>query len=113
MKELKAEKAKLGRLYDFDDGDDEDDVLRDKIRATKDRIKELERQLSDEQQKASISKKVEKSKALILSLQDQWPQMTPQDRQIACRELIEKIVIYKDQTIDIRLKLRKYLVNQN
>lgn len=113
MRELKAEKAKLSKLYDFEDEDDEDDVLLDKIRAVKARIKELERQLSDEQKKSSISKKVAKSKKLISTLKDQWPNMTAQERQNACQELIEKIVIYKDCTIDIQLKLRSYLVNHN
>ena len=113
MKELKAEKTKLGRLYDFDDEDEDDEVLRDKIRTTKAKIKELERQLSDEQQKASISKRVGKAKKLILNLQDQWPTMTQQERQNACQDLIEKIVIYKDCSLDIQLKLRKYLVNHN
>lgn len=113
MRELKAEKAKLSKLYDFEDEDDEDDVLLDKIRTVKARIKELERQLSDEQKKSSISKKVAKSKKLISTLKDQWPNMTAQERQNACQELIEKIVIYKDCTIDIQLKLRSYLVNHN
>lgn len=113
MRELKAEKTKLGRLYDFDDEEDEDDVLRDKIRATKVRIKELEQQLSDEQKKSSISKKIARSKKLIRNLKEQWPNLTPQERQNVCQELIERIVIHKDCTIDIQLKLRSYLVNHN
>jgi site-specific DNA recombinase len=112
MRELKAEKMKLGRLYDFDD-EDEDDVLKDKILVTKARIKELERQLHDEQQKATITKKVEKAKNIIRNLKAQWPNMTAQERQNVCQELIEKIVIYKDCTIDVRLKLRSYLVQRS
>ena len=112
MWELKAEKMKLGRLYDFDD-EDEDDVLKDKILVTKARIKELERQLHDEQQKATITKKVEKAKNIIRNLKAQWPNMTAQERQNVCQELIEKIVIYKDCTIDVRLKLRSYLVQRS
>lgn len=113
MRELKAEKNKLSRLYDFDDEDDEDDVLRDKIRASKARIKELERQLTDEQKKSTIAKKVAKSKNLIRNLQEQWPNMTAAERQNVCQELIERIVIYKDCSIDVQLKLRNYLVNNN
>jgi hypothetical protein len=112
MRELKAEKMKLGRLYDFDD-EDEDDVLKDKILVTKARIKELERQLHDEQQKATITKKVEQAKNIIRNLKAQWPNMTAQERQNVCQELIEKIVIYKDCTIDVRLKLRSYLVQRS
>ena len=112
MRELKAEKMKLGRLYDFDD-EDEDDVLKDKILATKARIKELERQLRDEQQKATITKKVEKAKNIIRNLKEQWPNMTAQERQNVCQELIEKIVVYKDCSIDVRLKLRSYLVQHS
>lgn len=113
LRELKAEKNKLSRLYDFDDEEDEDDVLRDKIRAVKARIKELERQLTDEQKRASIQKKIEKSKNIMRDLEQQWPHMTPAEQQNVCQELIDKIVIYKDCTIDVQLKLRNYLVNHD
>lgn len=113
LRELKAEKAKLSRLYDFDDDDDDDEVLRDKIRAAKARIKELEQQVTDEQKKSTIAKKVAKTKTLIRNLKGQWPTMTQQERQSVCQDLIERIVIYKDCTIDVQLKLRNYLVKRN
>lgn len=113
MRELKAEKSRLGRLYDFEDPDEDDEVLRERILDSKAKIKELQRQLAEEQKNASISKKVAKAKNLIRNLKEQWPTLTPQERQNICQELIEKIVIYKDCSIDIQLKLRSYLVNHN
>jgi site-specific DNA recombinase len=109
-KELKTAKQKLSRLYDFEDG--EDDVLADKIYALKERIKQLQIQLNDEEAKKRISRKIEKAKSIFRSLESTWPHMTDKERQSVCQELIDRVVIHKDGVIDVHLKLRSYLVNK-
>lgn len=109
-KELKTAKQKLSRLYDFEDG--EDDVLADKIYALKERIKQLQIQLNDEEAKKRISRKIEKAKSIFRSLESTWPHMTDKERQSVCQELIDRVVIHKDGVIDVHLKLRSYLINK-
>ena len=109
-KELKTAKQKLSRLYDFEDG--EDDVLADKIYALKERIKQLQIQLNDEEAKKRISRKIEKAKSIFRSLESTGPHMTATERQSVCQELIDRVVIHKDGVIDVHLKLRSYLINK-
>lgn len=110
-KELKSVNAKLSRLYDLDD-DDEDDVLMQKIQDLRSRKRELERQINDESARMVLEKKVERTRNILRTLEGQWPNMTNQERQSICQELIEKIVIYKDCSLDIRIKLGKYFENK-
>ena len=107
-KELATEKKRLSRLYDFED-DDDDDVLREKIAECKKRILHIESQIYDEQTRATIDKKIRKARTLLRTLQSTWPHMSDVERQDICQELIDRIVIYKDGTIDVHLKLKNYL----
>ena len=109
-RELKEAKRKLSRLYDLDDDDDE--VLVEKIQALRTRIKQLQHQLTSEEEKKKISRKVEKAKSLFRSLESTWCHMTDKEKQSVCQELIDRIIIHKDGVIDVHLKLRSYLINK-
>lgn len=111
--QLKKEMQKLSKLYDFDDDNDEpDDVLKDKILNTRRRINDLKAQIDSENEQANIKRKVAKAKDILRSLEGTWDHMTPKERQAVCQELIDRIIIYKDGTVDVHLKLRSYLINK-
>lgn len=109
-KELKDMKRKLSRLYELDDGDD--DVLLEKIQTFRNRIKQLENQITSEEEKKKISRKIEKAKSLFRSLESTWPHMTDKEKQSVCQELIDRIVIHKGGFVDVHLKLRSYLIEK-
>ena len=108
QKELAAEKRRLSHLYDFDD-DENDEVLREKVAEFRKRILSIEAQIREEEENASIQKRVDKAKTILRTLQSTWPHMTDLERQIICQELIDRVEIYKDGTIDVHLKLKSYL----
>ena len=109
-RDLKEAKRKLSRLYDLEDDDDE--VLLEKIQSLRSRIKNLQHQITSEEEKKRITRKVEKAKTIFRTLESTWPHMTDKEKQSVCQELIDRIVIHKDGVIDVHLKLRSYLVNQ-
>ncbi len=114
QKELAAERKRLSRLYDFEDEDEPDDVLREKIAECKKRMQHIEAQIREEQTQATMEKKLRRARKLLRTLQSTWPHMTDQEKQTVCQELIDRVVIYKDGTIDVHLKLKNYLVsNEN
>ena len=110
-KELKAVKSKLSKLLDLED-DFDDDILREKIQTLSSRKRELERQLSDEQTRQSIQKRVDHVKDTLRTLKETWPSMTPLMRQSTCRDLIEKVIIDKEKGISINLKLHSFLMKK-
>ena len=105
-------KRKLSRLLDFED-DLEDDVLTEKIQTCRKKIRDLEAQLRSESEQKNIARKVEKAKRILTGLGDTWEYMTPKERQSVCRELIERVVIYKTGEVEVFLKLKDYLTRQN
>lgn len=111
LKELTAERKKLSRLYDFED-DDSDDVLKEKIQDCKRRIDNIKRQISDEEEKRTIGKKVDRAKTILRTLESTWPEMSAREKQTVCQELIDRVIIYKDGTIDVHLQLKNFLYNQ-
>ena len=112
QKELAAERRRLSRLYDFEDEDEPDDVLREKISAVRRRIMRIEAQIREEQDRATIEKKLHKARDILRTLQSAWPQMSEQERQTVCQELIDRVVLHRDGVIDVHLKLRSYLLQQ-
>lgn len=110
--QLVAQKRKLSRLFDFED-DDDDEVLRDKILECKRTIRELETQLRNEDEHQQLTSKINKARTLIGSLKTAWETMTAAEKQAVCRELIEKIVVYKDGNIKIYLKLQHYVLKHS
>lgn len=105
-------KRRLSRLLDFED-DLEDDVLTEKIRTCRKKIRDLEAQLRSEGERKTIARKVEKAKLILSGLSDSWEYMTPKERQTVCRELIERVVIHKNGEVEVFLKLKDYLTRQN
>ncbi len=61
QKELANAKRQLSRLYDFEDEDESDDVLRKKILDVKKRIASLSAQIQSKEEKAIITKSVNKA----------------------------------------------------
>lgn len=112
QKELAAERKHLSRLYDFEDENEPDDVLREKISTVKKRIMHIEAQIREEQDKSTIEKKLGKARDILRTLQSTWPQMSDRERQRVCQELIDRVVIYKNGVIDVHLKLKSYLISQ-
>ena len=110
-KELKGIKSKLSKLLDLED-DFDDDILREKIQTLSSRKRELERQLSDEQTRQSLQKRVDHVKDTLRTLKETWPSMTPLMRQSTCRDLIEKVIIDKEKGISIKLKLHSFLMKK-
>lgn len=111
QKELSTERRRLSRLYDFEDEDETDDVLREKILDVKKRMLHIEAQIREEEEKSSIDKKIRKARGVLRTLQSTWPHMSELERQTVCRELIDRVVIYKDGVIDVHLKLKSYLIH--
>ncbi len=112
--ELKKEMRKLSKLYDFEDDaeDGEDDVLKDKILNTRKRITELKAQIESEREQEKIKRKVKRAKEIFRSLESTWEHMTQKEKQAVCQELIHKVIVYKDCTVDVHLKLKSYLINK-
>lgn len=106
--QLSAARQKLSRLYEFDD-DDSDDVLKEKIDNYRKRIRDLEAQITSENEQMRIQRRIGKAKSLLKNLKDTWPEMSQKERQTVCRELIDKVVVYKNNTIDVKLKLNSFL----
>ena len=106
--ELHKEKRKLNRLYEFDE-DDDDDVLREKIASSRQKIKRLEEQIIKEQTNSALWHRIEKAQKIVSTLQDGWNYMSDKEKKDVCQELIENIVIYKDNRIDVNLRLKNYI----
>ena len=113
QKELAAARRRLSRLYDFEDEDEADEVLSEKVFETKQRIRHIEVQIREEERYSTIEKRKLKAEGILRSLQSTWPEMNDVQRQSVCQQLIDRIVIFKDGSIDVKLQLRKYLNNAN
>lgn len=108
--QLTAQKRKLSKLFDFDDGED-DDVLTEKILECKRKIRELESQLRNEEEQKELVKKIDKARQMLNTIQSSWDDLSQSERQTILQDLIDKIVVYKDGTINVYLKLQTYLIN--
>ncbi|MGN1418049.1 MAG: recombinase family protein [Acutalibacteraceae bacterium] len=113
-KNIKEEKQGLKRLYNLyakniAENKKNDDVLLNTIDETKARIENYQTALHEEEEKELYSKKVMQVKDKLRSLAGSWDYMSQQERQTVCRELIEKVVIHKGGTVDVHLRLEKYL----
>lgn len=109
--QLQKEKSRLSKLYDLVD-DDIDTVLHEKINTSKKKINDLQSMIESETQQNKIRKKIENAKKIVRTLKDTWPYMTAKEKQSVARELIERVVIYKNGTVDVHLKLKSYLAKK-
>ncbi|MBE6997392.1 MAG: recombinase family protein [Ruminococcaceae bacterium] len=112
QKELAAERKGLSRLYDWvKDGEEPDDILDEKIQNTKKKIRHIQAQIREEEDKATINMKLQKTRQILRTLESTWPYMTEAERQTVCQELIDRITIFKNGTIKVDLKLKSFLIN--
>lgn len=112
MKQIANAKRKLNRLYDFED-DEEDAVLEEKIQTLRHQIRDLENQLENEEEKNKISRRLGKAASILKNLDKSWPLMTEKERQSVCRELMDRVEVFKDGRISVHLKLRSYIAKKN
>ncbi len=112
QKELAAARKHLSRLYDFEDEDEPDDVLKEKIFDVKKRISHIEAQIRLELEGRKITRKSQKIAELLRTLQATWPSMSAEKKQQICQELIERVVLYKDGTVNIHLKHHSLLIEE-
>lgn len=88
-------------------------VYEEREQELNDKIMRLDKQIEREREEQVVSKKIENAKAILRDLKDSYPKMTPMERQATCKELIDKIIIKKDYTLDVHLKLKNYLINNS
>jgi len=102
-KQLEIEKRKLSKLYDFDDGSD-DDILTEKILNCRKKITDLQQQIMSVQENEIIINQTNKINDITKNLQSTWNLMTDKEKQSICRELIDRVVINKTGVIDVYFK---------
>ena len=117
--ELKAIRRNLSCWYDelakLENKGEDDDILRDKIDAARDRKRQLELWLKDADAQRRLEKKIDKAKSLLRNLKSTWQHFSPEEKQAVLRELIKTIKIYtegEDTIVDVDLKLNSYLVRK-
>ena len=106
--EIRKEKRRLERLYDFDD-DGYDEILRDKILKSRKRIETLEEQLKSSVAQSRLRRRINNACEILRTLKDTWQTMDDKERHNVCEELIDRIVVNKDGTVDVHLKIEKFL----
>lgn len=109
---LNEEEKNLIKYYKLSTDADEEDAIFDLISKTRLKIKQLKSQIESEKEQQKIKQKVKRAKVILGSLKDTWEKMTQKEKQAVCQELIEKVVVYKDATIDVHLRLRSYLIEK-
>lgn len=78
-----------------------------------DKIMRLDKQILNEQENQVLSQRIDRAKSILRNLKSAYPNMTPKERQMTCKELIEKIVIKRNGILDIHLRLKNYLINND
>ena len=85
-----------------------------KDRAQLDKINEdlfnLEAQIKEEESKQLVTKQVKKAEDILANLESTWKYMSAGQKRNVCRELIERATIYKDNRIELRLKLEQFII---
>ncbi len=112
QKELASAKRHLSRLYDFEDENEPDDVLREKVLDVKKKISYIEAQIRQEQERSTLEKRTQKMSNILRTLQSTWPHMSDVEKQTICQELLDRVVLFKDGTVDIHLKTPSYFVQE-
>ena len=77
------------------------------------KIMRLEKQILREQKEKAITQKVDKARETFRTLQSAYPDMTPSEKQRTIKELVEKVIIKKNGTLDVNIRLEKYLINND
>ena len=110
--QLANEKRKLSKLYDFDDCGEDDEILKEKILNCRKKIKDIQNQIEIENEQTKIKRKIDKAEKVLRTLKSSWEYMSQKEKQSVCKELIDKIIVYKNGTIDVFLRLESYVTNQ-
>ena len=74
-----------------------------------DRILYYENAIENEKQRSTVKGRVLKTKEVLRTLKDTWTEMTAEEKQKVCRQLIDRVVIHKDGVVDVHLHLASYL----
>ncbi len=105
----KKAKNQLSRLYDlYIDKEDEDEILLEKIRKQKEKITDIENRIIEENSNNEIKRKIEKANKIIASIKDTWSDMTAEEKQSVCRDLIDKVVVKQDGSLGLFLKKDRF-----
>ena len=107
--ELKKEKRKLAKLYDFEDDSDDDEILKEKIIETRRKITSLTEQIELEQEQKNIARRLNRAQSIVCNLEDGWDSLSSKKKKDICRELIDRVVVNKNGTLDVHLKLESYI----
>ena len=108
--ELKKAKRQLERLYEFDDDNFDDDVLKEKIVRVRRRISEIQNMLLDAEKQAWNERKIQKAITVLKTIESTWGGMSQEEKQTVCRDLIERVNVYRNGNVDVVLTINKYLV---
>ena len=67
--------------------------------------------IENEKQRSTVKGRVLRTKEVLRTLKDTWGEMTAEDKQKVCRQLIDRVEIHKDGVVDVHLHLASYLRN--
>ena len=110
--QLQKEEKHLSRLLDFED-DEDDDILKAKVRASRAKIKEIKALIRSTEQQADIERKIQKAKQVFKNLESAWEHMSQEEKQTVCRELIERVEIYKNGEVKLNLRIQSYIIKND
>lgn len=71
---------------------------------------EVEARIKEEESKQIISKQIQQAEDILANLESTWPYMSAKQKQSVCRELIERATIYKNNKIELKLKLEQFII---
>lgn len=103
----------VDRLSKFPIGSPAAISYENKVDELNEKIMRLDKQIVREQEEQVITQKIDKAKSILRNLKESYANMSPKEKQMTCKELIEKVVIKKDYTLDVHLKLKNYFINNS
>ena len=71
---------------------------------------DLEAQIKEEESKQLITKQIKQTEDILANLEGTWKYMSATQKRNVCRELIERATIYKDNRIELKLKLEQFII---
>ncbi len=71
---------------------------------------DLEAQIKEEEGKQLITKQIKQAEDILANLEGTWKYMSAKQKRNVCRELIERATIYKDNRIELKLKLEQFII---
>ena len=71
---------------------------------------EIESQIKEEESKQLISKQVKQAEDILANLESTWEYMSQKQKREVCRELIDRVTIYKNNRIELKLRLAQFII---